>query len=91
MMYLKSFLITVPTITLSMTGPEKLESGLSWFLVFTVFCMFGPNLAGAIEGAVGESAPYRSYKLFSGICYLTGGLLLLGLKLSINRNPFKKI
>jgi hypothetical protein len=53
--------------------------------------MFGPNLAGAIEGAVGESAPYRSYKLFSGICYLTGGFLLLGLKLSINRNPFKKI
>lgn len=70
---------------------EKFESGLSVFLVLTVISMFGPNLAGAIEGISGESHPFDSYKYFTGACYLAGAFLLLIFKFTLNRNPFIKI
>ncbi|KAI7894290.1 major facilitator superfamily domain-containing protein, partial [Mucor mucedo] len=86
-----AFITLTPTITLLTTGLEKFESGLSVFLVLTVISMFGPNLAGAIEGVSGESHPFDSYKYFTGACYLAGAVLLLIFKFTLNRNPFIKI
>lgn len=80
-----------PTITLLTTGYEKFDSGLSVFLVITVISMFGPNLAGAIEGSLGSNHPFDSYKYFTGGCYLAGAVLLIIFKLALNRNPFVKI
>lgn len=61
------------------------------FLVITVISMFGPNLAGAIEGTLGSNHPFDSYKYFTGACYLAGAVLLIIFKLALNRNPFVKI
>ncbi|KAI9361558.1 major facilitator superfamily domain-containing protein, partial [Pilaira anomala] len=86
-----AFITLTPTITLLTTGYEKFDSGLSVFLVITVISMFGPNLAGAIESKVGGDHPFDSYKYFTGACYLTGAILLIIFKLSLNRKLFIKI
>ncbi|KAI9258447.1 major facilitator superfamily domain-containing protein [Helicostylum pulchrum] len=86
-----AFITLTPTITLLTTGYEKFDSGLSVFLVITVISMFGPNLAGAIEGSLGSNHPFDSYKYFTGGCYLAGAVLLIIFKLALNRNPFVKI
>ena len=45
------------------------------FFLLLLWCpMFGPNLAGAIEGATGSTHPFDSYKYFTGAGYLTGAL-----------------
>ncbi|KAG2230581.1 hypothetical protein INT48_006886 [Thamnidium elegans] len=86
-----AFITLTPTITLLTTGYEKFDSGLSVFLVITVISMFGPNLAGAIEGSLGSNHPFDSYKYFTGACYLAGAALLIIFKLALNINPFVKI
>ncbi|CAO3650139.1 unnamed protein product [Mucor hiemalis] len=86
-----AFITLIPTITLLTTGQERFESGLSVFLIITVLSMFGPNVAGAIEGISGEAHPFDSYKYFTAAGYLTGAASLFILKISFNRSPFAKI
>ncbi|KAI8374083.1 major facilitator superfamily domain-containing protein [Choanephora cucurbitarum] len=86
-----AFITLTPTITLLVTGYEKFETGLSVFLILTVISMFGPNLAGAIEVSAHASKEFDSYKYFTGACYLTGAILLVVFKFSLNRNFFAKI
>ncbi|KAI8394330.1 major facilitator superfamily domain-containing protein [Radiomyces spectabilis] len=77
-------------VTLSILGMEMFPSGLSLLLVFNVASVFGPSIASAIEGAV-DSEPFLSYKLFTGISFILGGVVLIILKLRLNKNIFAKI
>ena len=52
--------------------------------------IIGPNIASAIENAVGAE-PYFAYKMFVGSCYALGSLLLIVLKIKMSRRIFIKI
>jgi hypothetical protein len=69
---------------------ERFPSGLSLLLVTNVIPVFGSNIASAIESGV-NSAPFFSYKMFAGIAYLVAAVILVILKLNIDRNIFAKV
>lgn len=77
-------------ISASLLGMEKFPSGLSLLLLFNAFPVFGANISSAIETAV-TSEPFFTYKMFAGTAFLLGGLILIFLKLRVNKNPFVKI
>lgn len=69
---------------------ERFPSGLSLLLLFNVISVFGTNIASAIEG-VSKAEPYFSYKIFAGLIYILSALIMVVLKLSMNRNFFAKV
>ncbi|KAL0138423.1 major facilitator superfamily domain-containing protein [Mucor lusitanicus] len=85
-----SYVALMSPISASFLGMEKLASGLSLLMFLNLFTVFGTNISSAIEAGV-NSQPFLSYKLFSGVVWLLGTLLLVVLKFKINRNPFAKV
>ncbi|KAG2212863.1 hypothetical protein INT46_009655 [Mucor plumbeus] len=85
-----SYFALMSPIAASLLGMELFPSGLSLLLFLNMIPVFGSNIASAIEAGV-SSAPYFSYKMFAGVAWLVGALLLIFLKFKINRNPFVKI
>ncbi|CAO3647405.1 unnamed protein product [Mucor hiemalis] len=85
-----SYFALISPITASLLGMERFPSGLSIILFSNVISVFGPNIASAIEAGV-NSPPYFSYKMFAGVAYLIASVLLLVLKLRLNRNIFAKV
>ncbi|KAI8637727.1 major facilitator superfamily domain-containing protein [Parasitella parasitica] len=85
-----SYFALMSPITANLLGMEKLPSGLSLLLFLNMIPVFGSNIASAIETGV-SSAPFFSYKMFAGVAWLMGAILLIILKFKINRNPFVKI
>ncbi|KAI8636466.1 major facilitator superfamily domain-containing protein [Parasitella parasitica] len=85
-----SFFALISPITAYLLGMERFLSGLSLLLVTNVIPVFGSNIASAIEAGVG-SEPFFSYKMFSGVAYLVAAIILVILKLRLNRNPFAKV
>ncbi|KAG2202721.1 hypothetical protein INT46_003229 [Mucor plumbeus] len=85
-----SYFALISPITAYLLGMEKFPSGLSLLLVTNVIPVFGSNIASAIEAGV-SSAPFFSYKMFSGVAYLIATIILVVLKLKLNRNPFAKV
>lgn len=85
-----SYFALMSPISASLLGMELFPSGLSLLLFLNMIPIFGSNIASAIEAGV-SSAPYFSYKMFAGVAWLLGALLLIFLKFKINRNPFVKI
>ncbi|KAG1073344.1 hypothetical protein G6F42_025821 [Rhizopus arrhizus] len=85
-----SYVTLMSPISASLLGMEKLASGLSLLMFLNMFPVFGANIASAIETGV-NSAPFFSYKMFSGVAWLLGTLLLIILKFRINKNPFAKV
>ena len=77
-------------ISAEILGMEKFPSGLSVLFLFNAFPVFGTNIASAIETGV-SSPPFFTYKMFTGVCYLIGALILIYLKFRMNKNPFAKI
>lgn len=73
-----------PAVTAVVTGMDRLQSGLSAFLLITVIAMFGPNASGAIEQHV-PGAPFFSHKMFAGAGYLAGTAMLIILKWIISK------
>ncbi|ORZ03590.1 hypothetical protein BCR43DRAFT_536187 [Syncephalastrum racemosum] len=84
-----TFLTLTSSITAIVTTLEKLEGGISLFLVLTTVSMFGPSFAGAIEQRV--SSDFLTYKIFTGSGYLAGALILISMKLCLVRSLTKKI
>ncbi|KAF7721152.1 hypothetical protein EC973_005359 [Apophysomyces ossiformis] len=82
-----AFVSLGPSITEAIAGKEKFESGYALFLLITVVSMFGPNLAAAVEGHATSTA-YLSYKIFTGVSYLTGTLALILLKANMRQGNF---
>ncbi|OBZ87742.1 putative transporter ESBP6 [Choanephora cucurbitarum] len=85
-----SFFALISPLTAYLLGMELFPSGLSLLLLSNVIAVFGSNIASAVESSV-SSAPFFSYKMFAGVAYLIGAILLLILKLNLNRNLFAKV
>lgn len=85
-----SYFAVISPITASLLGMEQFPSGLSMLLFSNVISVFGPNIASAIESGV-SSPPFFSYKMFAGVSYLVAAVILLILKLRLNRNFFTKV
>jgi predicted MFS family arabinose efflux permease len=81
----------VSPISAELLGMEKFPSGLSLLLLSNAVPVFGSNIASAIEARVNSSTPFFTYKIFTGVAYLAGGLTLIYLKFRLNKNPFVKI
>jgi hypothetical protein len=76
-----------PSTTATITGMEKFKSGYSIFLLITIPAMFGPNLAGSLEGHFTtryNQEPFLSYRIFTGCGYILGVIVMLILKWRIN-------
>ncbi|KAI9345780.1 major facilitator superfamily domain-containing protein [Pilaira anomala] len=85
-----SYFALMSPISVEILGMEKFPSGLSLLLLFNLFPVFGSNIASAIEAGL-KPTPFLTYKLFPGVAYLTGSLVLVYLKFRRNKNPFAKI
>jgi MFS family permease len=85
-----SYFALLSPITASLVGLDRYPTALSVLLITNIISVFGPNIASAIEAGV-NSPPYFSYKMFSGVCYLVGAVILIILKFKINRNAFAKV
>ncbi|EPB89705.1 hypothetical protein HMPREF1544_03505 [Mucor circinelloides 1006PhL] len=85
-----SYFALMSPIAASLLGMEKFPSGLSLLLFLNMIPVFGSNIASAIETGV-SSEPFFSYKMFAGVSWLVGAVLLIFLKFKINKNPFVKI
>ncbi|KAL0145085.1 major facilitator superfamily domain-containing protein [Mucor lusitanicus] len=77
-------------VTAEILGMEKLQTGLSVLIFANALSTFGPTVATAIDASV-HASPFLSFKIFTGVCYLAGVLLLIILKLRINRNLMAKV
>ncbi|KAI8147825.1 major facilitator superfamily domain-containing protein [Fennellomyces sp. T-0311] len=85
-----SYFSVVAPITAEILGMERFPTGLSVVLISNVISVFGPNIASAIDGA-GGSEPYFSYKMFAGVAYIIGAIIMIWLKFSLNRKVFVKV
>ncbi|KAG0172376.1 hypothetical protein DFQ30_010610 [Apophysomyces sp. BC1015] len=86
-----SYFALLSPITASILGMEKFPSGLSMLLITNIFSVFGPNISGGIAQSVSDIQPYFTYKMFTGACYVFGTLVLIVLKLRLNKNPMAKV
>ncbi|CAO3597809.1 unnamed protein product [Absidia cylindrospora] len=71
-----------PSIT-KIVEKKKFDSAYALFLIMTVLSMFGPNLAACIESSV-ETGAFVTYKMFTGLTYISGTLVLLYLKIKVS-------
>ncbi|KAI7864430.1 major facilitator superfamily domain-containing protein [Spinellus fusiger] len=85
-----SYFALVSTITAAILGPEKFCSGLSFILISNTVSVFAPNIANALELNIGAE-PSLVYKIFSGVTYIVGALIIFILKMRINRDIFAKV
>ncbi|EIE89812.1 hypothetical protein RO3G_14523 [Rhizopus delemar RA 99-880] len=85
-----SYFALMSNISANLLGMAKFPSGLSFLLLINIVSVFGPNISSAIETGV-SSEPYFSYKMFTGVAYLLGSLILIVLKLRLDRNPLAKV
>ncbi|KAI8136926.1 major facilitator superfamily domain-containing protein [Fennellomyces sp. T-0311] len=85
-----SFYILVSPITATIVGIEKFPTALSLMLLSNAISIVGPNIASAVENSV-NAEPYLTYKVFVGVTFLLGGLLLIALKVKMTRSILCKI
>jgi MFS family permease len=81
-----SYFALLSPITASLVGLERYPTALSLLLITNIISVFGPNIATAIDLGV-EAAPFFSYKMFSGVCYIVGAVFLVLLKFRLDSNP----
>ncbi|KAI8341066.1 major facilitator superfamily domain-containing protein [Chlamydoabsidia padenii] len=75
------FVTMGPAIT-RIVEKQRFESAYSLFLIMTMLSMFGPNIAVGIDAVI-HSGSFLTYKIFTGVAYFTGALILVGLKLRL--------
>lgn len=68
---------------------EKLATGFSLTLLFTVIALWSPMISSAIEDSV-DPEPFLTYKMYTGVTFLLASLTGLLLKLKMKRNLFVK-
>ncbi|KAL1935842.1 hypothetical protein VTP01DRAFT_4982 [Rhizomucor pusillus] len=79
----------ISPITASVIGMEKLATGFSLTLLFTVIALWSPMISSAIEDSV-DPEPFLTYKMYTGVTFLLASLTGLLLKLKMKRNLFVK-
>lgn len=77
-------------ITAAILKPEQYKTGVSMLLLFNIVAIFAISIASAIEAAA-HAQPYLVYKLFTGIAYLVGGVILVLLKLKMTKGILTRI
>ncbi|KAI8053168.1 major facilitator superfamily domain-containing protein [Gilbertella persicaria] len=75
-----SYFAMMTPIAASILTPEQYRTGVSTLLLFNVIAVFGITIASAIETNA-NAEPYFSYKMFTGVVYLMGGIILVALKI----------
>jgi hypothetical protein len=75
--------ITLGPVITKIVERQRFESAYSLFLILTMFSMFGPNIAAGIE-AIAHSPFFLTYKVFTGVAYFSGALILIILKLRLS-------
>ncbi|KAI8355610.1 major facilitator superfamily domain-containing protein [Choanephora cucurbitarum] len=83
-----SYFAMMTPITASILTSEQYRTGVSTLLLFNIIAIFGITIASAIETSA-NAEPYFSYKMFTGVVYLVGGIILVILKIKI-RGLFAK-
>lgn len=73
---------TVMPITASILNPSQYRTGVSTLMLFNIISIFGISISSAIETGI-NAEPYLTYKMFTGVTYLVGGLILIVLKIQI--------
>ncbi|KAI8393540.1 major facilitator superfamily domain-containing protein [Radiomyces spectabilis] len=86
-----SYFALMSPITATILGMEKYPTGLSVLMLFSILAVFGPSISSAIETHV-NAEPYFTYKMFAGLAYVIGGVILVILKMKMCKNKiFAKI
>ncbi|EPB92896.1 hypothetical protein HMPREF1544_00335 [Mucor circinelloides 1006PhL] len=80
-----SYFAMMTPITAAIVTPAQYPTAVSTLLMFNIIAIFGISIASAIEtGAHAE--PYLTYKMFTGVTYLVGGIILVILKLRLAKS-----
>ncbi|KAI9257128.1 major facilitator superfamily domain-containing protein [Phascolomyces articulosus] len=77
-------------ITLYIAGPEKYPAALGLKMVPFLFTLAGPTIASYLDIS-NRQEPFLYVKIFCGAAYMISGLLLLVLKLRMQKKLFAKI
>ena len=77
-------------IVRTVLGPENFPSGFALVSFIVAPAFAGPTIASALENH-STLEPFLVYKLFNGTMALAAALLVLVLKLKMNRNLLVKI
>ncbi|KAI9498501.1 major facilitator superfamily domain-containing protein [Zychaea mexicana] len=85
-----SYFTLLSPITATILGMKRYPTGLSILLLSNVVSVFGPSIASAVESAV-DAEPYLTYKVFTGVVYILGGLILSVLKVRMTKSVFANI
>ncbi|KAG2224557.1 hypothetical protein INT45_004402 [Circinella minor] len=85
-----SYFTLLSPITATILGMERYPTGLSILLLSNCVSVFGPSIASAVESTV-DAEPYLAYKVFTGVVYLLGGLILCVLKVRMTKSVFANI
>ncbi|KAF1801541.1 major facilitator superfamily domain-containing protein [Mucor lusitanicus] len=84
-----SYFAMMTPITAAIVTPAQYPTAVSTLLMFNIIAIFGISIASAIEtGAHAE--PYLTYKMFTGVTYLVGGIILVILKLRLTKGIFAR-
>lgn len=81
----------VSTITATIVGIDRFPTGLSVLLMTNMVPVWGPSIASAVEARLYNTEPYFSYKMFTGVTFLLGGLILFALKIKMTKSFMSKI
>lgn len=77
-----SYFAMMMPITASILNPSQYRTGVSTLMLFNIISIFGISISSAIETGI-NAEPYLTYKMFTGVTYLVGGLILIVLKIQI--------
>jgi hypothetical protein len=85
-----SYFVLVAPIFTTILPINQFYSGLTLAFLTNVIPVFGTNIASAIQEGT-NTTPFFTYKMFTGVAYLLGAIVLLYLKLKVNKNIFARI
>ncbi|KAI8638406.1 major facilitator superfamily domain-containing protein [Parasitella parasitica] len=84
-----SYFAMMTPITAAIVTPAQYPTAVSMLLLFNIIAIFGISIASAIESGA-HAEPYRVYKMFTGVTYLIGGIILVILKLRLTKGIFTR-
>ncbi|CDS13267.1 hypothetical protein LRAMOSA05445 [Lichtheimia ramosa] len=82
---------SMSTITATIVGIDRFPTGLSVLLMTNMVPVWGPSIASAVEARLYNTEPYFSYKMFTGVTFLLGGIILFALKIKMTKSLMSRI
>ncbi|KAI7882517.1 MFS general substrate transporter, partial [Lichtheimia hyalospora FSU 10163] len=82
---------SMSTITATIVGIDRFPTGLSVLLMTNMVPVWGPSIASAVEARLTNTEPYFSYKMFTGVTFLLGGIILFALKIKMTKSFMSRI